>query len=53
MRNWVKHFGSGQLMLLVGSALAELGMLTAIFGGVKAGKQQKAAANAARAGRKR
>jgi len=49
--NFVRAFGSGKIVLLLGALYAEIAMLMAVFGGVKAGKAQKKQRSAATAGK--
>ncbi|MCC6670264.1 MAG: hypothetical protein IT458_04335 [Planctomycetes bacterium] len=43
--NFVRAFGSGKIVLMFGALLAEIFLVSAVMGGVKAGKAQKAAAS--------
>ena len=52
LNNWVRYFGTGKLVVFVGALYAELQLMRAIFGGVKAGKQQKSQAAGGRSGRR-
>lgn len=49
--NFVRAYGSGKIVVLVGALMAELFMVLAIFGGAKAAKLQKAAKREASAAR--
>lgn len=50
--NFVRAFGPGRIVLFVGTLLNVLFLLSAVFGGVKHGKAQKAAARSALAERR-
>lgn len=53
VENFFRAFGTGKVVLFVGALLAELFFIMAIFGGAKAAKEQKMAARAASAERRR
>ncbi len=50
--NFFRAYGTGKIVLLIGSFLAEFYMIMAIFGGAKAAKTQKAAKVASKSGGK-
>ncbi len=49
---FVRYFGTGKLVVFFGALYAEFQLVRAIFGGVKAGKQQKGQAGGGRSGRR-
>ena len=50
--NFLRAYGSGKIVLMIGSLLAVVYFLMGVMSGMKAGKAQKAAAESARAARK-
>jgi hypothetical protein len=50
--NFVRAFGAGRIVVFIGAALNVLFLLSAVFGGAKHAKAQKAAARAALAERR-
>ena len=50
--NFVRYYGSGKIVVLLGALLAELFFFKSIFGAAKVMKEQKAAAIAARQGQR-